>query len=185
MPFKVKEHTGADFLSYFILSISISGIIYCMVVWDMFGLAELLNPYQYYKNIVVTALILTGITAVFMVYFNRIKRQQAAMGLLLPALISVFLIARFGPGIVTGKPYFDSYEKTKWLQQKSAKMMHGIVHHKILIGKTRLQAVDMLGKPDQATDNQLTWYDGNGVFYLELSFNNNQINTTKVQLIDP
>ncbi len=185
MQFGVDSNQRPDFIRYFVLSACISGINYMWIAWDLFGKDELLNPYQYYKNIVVTALILTGITAIFIVYFVKTNRRPAAMGLLLPALISVLIIARFGPGIITGKPYFEPFEKATWMRQKSVLMMRDLVHKKAMLGKTQTQTISALGKPDEVGNRDLIWYDGKGIFKLVLAMDKMHISNAEVQLIDP
>lgn len=109
-----------------------------------------------------------------------------------PLLYLVFVLAFFS--YLSIKPQHE-FNKEKWLADKHSRfeMRDDIIESKILIGKSKSEIIDLIGKPESKDTTELWKYYlgmseagfGVQINYLEITFENRKVSDVKpIEIID-
>jgi hypothetical protein len=109
-----------------------------------------------------------------------------------PLLYLVFVLAFFS--YLSIKPQHE-FNKEKWLADKHSRfeMRDYIIESKILIGKSKSEIIDLIGKPESKDTTELWKYYlgmseagfGVQINYLEITFENRKVSDVKlIEIID-
>lgn len=180
-----------SFIVAFVVSTIISGVIYLLLLietFDLFGIEEITHPERRDAKLFYTGLAISILTIIIVTYFYRKNRKYAAVGIGIPNIIGFVLLIKVGVVYLNKSNYYEKFDKQVWLnsQTKPIKMARGLVNDKSLIGLTKQQAIELLGKGEEENWNgeERMQYPSDYYSRLGLAFEKGKVKATYIWVDD-